>query len=146
MKIQLIKYFALMLFGLFFLACNKPSPSVLDLNIEIVRPRALRCGTEVNTRNVCIADIAYVFATSAKMLVMYRYDELNQKEETLLVCPSSDSRCLPFLGGFIVRFQFMGYGRTWIVATTLKVELDSPDLFCLDRNGQCKRVEFYVRL
>lgn len=140
-----IKKRTIVLLALFIAACSKPSPKVLDLQIEIVRPTGLRCGTP-SVSNACVSDIAYIFATSAKTLVMYRYDELNQKEEVLLVCPSSDPRCLPFSDGFFVRFQFVRHGRTWVVATTAEVELESRELFCLDSNGRCKRTEFYVRL
>ncbi len=129
-------------------ACGSPSPpKKLDLNIEITRPRVLRCG-EVSVDNVCFNDVAHIVATSAKVLVMYRYSEFTHEEEVLLTCPGADSRCQYLFGSVFVRYELNQPGRVRVFA--LGEELvpgdGSSELVPLHHNGKYKLITLDVRL
>lgn len=149
MSVQIVfKKILIMMFVLLVVACSDSSPpSKLDLHIEITRPKVLRCG-KVSVDNVCLNDVAHIVATSAKVLVMYRYREFTHEEEVLLTCPSADPRCQYLFGGFFVRYELSQPGRVRVFA--LGEELvpgdDNSELVPLHHNGKYKLITLDVRL
>lgn len=141
------KWFVVLL-ALLITACGGSSPpKKLDLHIEIIRPKVLRCG-KASVDNVCLNDVAHIVATSAKVLVMYRYREFTHEEEVLLTCPSADPRCQYLFGGFFVRYELNQPGRVRVFA--LGEELvpgdDNSELVPLHHNGKYKLITLDVRL
>lgn len=96
----------------------------LDLHIEIIRPRVMRCGTP-SVDNVCNGDIAIIFAPAAKSLAIYRYSDITRTEEVVLSCTSLDSNCARLFGGLLVQYQFNQGGRVRVFA--LSGELTAED-------------------
>ncbi|MBP6859598.1 MAG: hypothetical protein KBC69_03200 [Candidatus Magasanikbacteria bacterium] len=145
---SVLKKSFVVLLALLITACGSPSsPRKLDLHIEITRPKVLRCG-EVSVDNVCLNDVAHIVATSAKVLVMYRYSEFTHEEKVLLTCPSADARCQYLFGAIFVRYELSQHGRVRVFAVgeDLVPEDDYSELIPLHHNGKYKLITLDVRL